>query len=194
VDVDSDPLEDISSVPRDNGSSNNILSNKDPNFAQQFTKQPEPVAEQYSPPTRQSSKHRVESRKETKEVDIENYKGSSKKENKNNQGFSLSAIANDKLQQYVRIYDERKLKPFAKSKILTENEAKILYFNIPFDLEFPPKTKLLYQSNNENPSDLNIQKLFSTRDGNHPNIILFKYKDNKFGGYASQPWVHQTPT
>ncbi|KAL0213656.1 hypothetical protein P9112_005840 [Eukaryota sp. TZLM1-RC] len=81
--------------------------------------------------------------------------------------------------------------PFAESRILQDlpKEAAFnLYYTLPFVDQ--PATKLFFSTDTHHRS---ITTLHALCDSNGPTVVLIKYGDYVFGGYAGSPWnVNQT--
>ncbi|KAL0235091.1 hypothetical protein GEMRC1_001673 [Eukaryota sp. GEM-RC1] len=79
--------------------------------------------------------------------------------------------------------------PFEDSKILTSDQQKRdLYYSLPFHDQ--PSTRKFYSTYTHHRS---LTTLHALCDSNGPTVVLIKYGDNVFGGYAGSPWnVNQT--
>ena len=77
---------------------------------------------------------------------------------------------------------------FPGTKILDSNTARLLYLNIPFDVDQPPLPTLILQKDMNESNQIDAYSLFSKPENQHPNLIVCKYKNFIFGGYASHPW------
>lgn len=78
-------------------------------------------------------------------------------------------------------------KAFKQSRIMDQDEMKVLYLNLPMNAHAPPDTELIYNSYGEVITRVDIQKKFT--DLPYANVILMQYRDEKFGGYAAEPWT-----
>ncbi len=96
---------------------------------------------------------------------------------------------------------------FKGSNIVTHPEGIVLYFNLPLSETWLPKTKKIFPINDK-PENFTIKYAircnahrrdllyeFERSNNNTPNVILVQNesRDEKFGGYARDPWSTNKP-
>jgi hypothetical protein len=118
-----------------------------------------------------------------------------------NPAFSLRAVAEDRLVQLKKANNDSSIQSgqffknlFPSSLILEGEEKKTLYLNLPFDFSRPPILNQIWYRPDASTDGPEVIDLFIKKENQFPNIILFKHKDQKFGGYASHPWVQKKAT
>ena len=80
-------------------------------------------------------------------------------------------------------------KAFKNSLILEPDECKTLYLNLPFNIQNPPDTELIFSLGPDNRSTLfnfSLQNKFEACPT--PSVLIMKFNGEKFGGYAAEPW------
>lgn len=100
---------------------------------------------------------------------------------------SLSELGNKKIKQLQsrNISNlEGAITPLYKSNILNIEEAKILFFNIPF-FSAPPALRLLYSSSFHRRTLDDLYSKAAAHKG--PLILIIETKQSKFGAYLSHP-------
>ena len=80
-------------------------------------------------------------------------------------------------------------KAFKNSLILEQEDCRTLYLNLPFNIQNPPDTELIFSLGPDNRNTLlnfSLQNKFEACPT--PSILIMKFNGEKFGGYASEPW------
>ena len=80
-------------------------------------------------------------------------------------------------------------KAFKNSLILEQEDCRTLYLNLPFNIQNPPDTELIFSLGPDNRNTLmnfSLQNKFEACPT--PSILIMKFNGEKFGGYAAEPW------
>lgn len=109
---------------------------------------------------------------------------------KSDHEFSLRKYAEKNFLEIIKRYGDSFFNNiFPNSNILNEAESKILYCNLPIDIENPVNPILLWKKINPGLNSTSIHELFRDQSHQYPNILLFQIEDQKFGGFSSHPWT-----